>query len=70
MKCSGSETLMMILQDLVRGGAETKEEVTISIILSSAQVPPSVPHWLRTMEYAFFFQPSPGFPIGLFNLCL
>jgi hypothetical protein len=28
--------------------------VTTSIIFSSVQVPPPVPHWLRTMGQAFF----------------
>jgi hypothetical protein len=65
---SESETLMAVLQDQVPGGAETLEVVAISIVLSSVQVPPPVPHRLITMGCAFFSQMS-RFPIGLFKIC-
>jgi hypothetical protein len=54
--------------------AETPEAVTISIILSSVQIPLGVLHWLSAMWFTFFSHlppPTwPRFPIGLFNICL
>jgi hypothetical protein len=50
--------------------ADMQEVVMTSMILSSVQVLPQVPHGLNTMGYTFFSQKSPRFPTGLFKICL
>jgi hypothetical protein len=58
-------------KDVARLGAwqaETLKTVTTSIILSSVQVPPPVPHWLSTMS-VHSFPARHIIPIGLFKIC-
>jgi hypothetical protein len=58
MEYSESETLMVILQDQVPGGADTLEAVTVSIIISSVQVPPLVPHCWVVWDVHFPLPPD------------
>jgi hypothetical protein len=48
--------------------AETRKLLHCTM-LSRAEVPPPVPHWLGTMG-SMFSLTSPTFPIGLFKICL
>jgi hypothetical protein len=50
--------------------ADTLKEVTTSIILSSAQVPTLVPHWLSPMGCTVFPIHCLNFLLGYFKLCL
>jgi hypothetical protein len=64
MKHSENETLMTVLQDQVSGD-RTLKGVTTSLVLSSVQVPPLVPRWLRNQKWPKFYY----FLLAYFKIC-